>query len=169
MHTSAVMVLVPSDEYKTVVPDPHCTLAFCGEAAELDDWQKSLLRRTASAVVEEMTKPYWRRRPTTNGRIVFAMDPSFNDGNRFCYADAVDYNISGRLRGIVEDRLNFVLNRGHGFTPHMTVAYSDFFLPDLAKPTATQTFNWKSVELWFGPDHEVFEIDGRLDGRDDNE
>lgn len=163
MNRGAVIVLVPDGDYKTLATDPHMSLAYFGSAADLLPWQVEIMENvTRSIAMLLRNKPYWNKRPKTNGRVIFHVDPEFNDGNRFCYADAVDHNGIPRLRGVVEDRLSFSLERGHGLTPHMTIGYSDFFSPDLAKPTPMQVFDWKSVELWMGDDRRKFPI--QVDG-----
>jgi hypothetical protein len=156
MNTSAVMVLVPNADYQTSVPDPHLTLGYFGKAADLLDWQLKLLREVAVDVRDTLHKHYWAKKPKVNGRGVFLIDPEFNDGNKFAYVDLIDHNVLPVVRGMVEERLGFSLNRGHGFTPHMTVAYGTAYIPDLARPDPLSVFTWKSVELWLGDEHEVF-------------
>lgn len=156
MSTSAVLVLVPNADYQTNVPDPHVTLGFFGKAAELLDWQLTLLRDVAGNIRDTLNKPYWAKKPKVSGRGTFIIDPEFNDGNKFAFVDLIDHNVLPVVRGMVEDRLGFSLNRSHGFTPHMTVAYGTAYLPDLARPDPLSVFTWKSVELWLGDEREVW-------------
>ena len=161
MSTGCVIVLVPDEQYHTTTPDAHCTIAYFGEMAELEPFQKDIIMGIASDIAE--LKRYYETPPKVAGRGVFMVDPKFSDGNTMCYVDLIDHNVLPAMRKLVEERAGFV-NRGHGFQPHMTIAFGTSWMPDLAKPSGMYAFKWKSVDVWAGDDRTSFPIGGSADG-----
>ena len=85
------------------------------------------------------------------------VDPKYNDGHSMAYVDLIDWNVLPRLRAEIENRASFSLSRGHGFQPHITVAYGNMWMPDLAKPES-YGFKWRSVEVWAGDERFEYEF-----------
>jgi len=144
----AVIVMVPNEQYVTSTIDPHVTLAYFGKAEDLQPWEIEIMKNIASDIAQ--MSPRWATKPKASGRGYFHLDPMYSDGNKFAYIDLIDWNVFPKAREEIETRAGFSVNRGHGFIPHMTIAYSTEFIGELVKPTHMQVFEWASVDVWLG-------------------
>lgn len=154
-YENTIIVLVPNEEYRSSVPEPHLTVCDFGKTKDLEPYQKAIIFGLASDIAE--MHPYYERPPKVSGRGVFQIDPRFSDGHSMAYVDLIDQNILPAIRRLVEQRAGFV-NRGHGFTPHITVAYGTAWMPDLAKPSGLYAFKWASCDVWMSGERTSFQI-----------
>lgn len=150
---SIIIALVPDASYQAVAEDPHLTLAYFGKRSDLRDWQVEVIHGLAESLTK--IKPYYSRSPKVTGRGIFQVDPEFNEGHSMAYVDLIDDNSLPRYRQEVEERAGFSVNRGHGFIPHITVAFGTAWMPDLARPSGLYAFKWDSVQVWSGDERTV--------------
>lgn len=158
MSTGAIICLVPNEEYVSTAIDAHSTLAYFGQAEELQPWEREVILSVAQKIAK--FNAYYMRRPKVGGRGVFPVDPTYNDGNSLCYIDLIDWNVFPAVRQMVEDKLGLSIERSHGFTPHITTAYANVFIPDLVRPVGISSFRWDSVQVWLGDERIRYEIEG---------
>lgn len=151
------MVMVPNEEYSTTAYEPHVTIAYFGKASEIQPWEREIMLSVAKQIAGVDT--YYQKRPRVTGRGVFSLDPQYNDGNTYAYVDLIDWNVFPIVREMVESKLGITINRNYGFIPHMTVAYGDTYIPDLARPRGLQPFGWDSVQVWLGDERLRFPVE----------
>lgn len=152
----AIMVMVPNEQYISTALEAHCTIAYFGKASDIQPWEREIMLSVAEKVSQVET--YYQRRPKVTGRGVFNLDPQYNDGNMYAYVDLIDWNVFPMVREMVESKLGITINRGHGFLPHMTLAYGTSYIPDMARPQGMYSFGWDSVQVWLGDERIRFPI-----------
>lgn len=159
--TGVIVCLVPPPEVAAALALPggeraedlHVTLAYLGDKASLDDFQRNML-----VVVTE-----------TFGRWFAPITGTFNGVARFASPDGLDAAVvtldapdlaAARERLVLAlEALGMPVSREHGFVPHMTRAYVARGEPtpggDTIEPTPV-TFT--SIALWSGASRVTFPL-----------
>lgn len=152
-YKGAVVVLVPDGSYQTTTEDAHLTLVWNNDASNISE-----------DMFERITKQIegWARHLSVeplnaklNGVGVFAVDPQFNDGNKFAYIDLID----ARQLPVLRHDLGWFNTSNHGFIPHITRAYSTNWTPSLLRITGQTPITFAKIGLWIKNDERIeFEL-----------
>lgn len=148
-YKGAVVVLIPDDNYATTVVDAHLTLVWNNDASNVT---KDQLRQIVKQV--EGWSRHLQVEPLNaklNGVGVFAINPEYNDGNKFCYIDLVD----SRQLPVLRHDLGWFNTSEHGFIPHITRAYAQSWIPSLLRVTGQVPINFAKIGLWIKNDERI--------------
>ncbi len=152
-YKGAVVVLIPDENYQTSTEDAHLTLVLNNNAdlvapdrferlvQQIEGWSRHLQVEPLNANI--------------NGVGVFAINPEFNEGNKFCYIDLID----ARQLPVLRHDLGWFNTSEHGFIPHITRAYSQSWVPSLLRVTGQVPITFAKIGLWIKSDERIeFEI-----------
>ena len=127
----------------------HVTLAFFGEADQLDDEDKAAIRDACALVAAEY-KPFVAK---ANGITRFSSGEEDSEDAK----DAIVVNIDSyqvtRIRETLMTRLATVMltpSLAHGFTPHCTLGWIDADVPMPVDRWAPMDARIVSIEVWEG-------------------
>lgn len=153
-HASAIIVIRPPREYAVVVADQgevevdevHITIAYLGDAADLDrDALISAVQRFAATG------------HTSSARI--SGPGFFLDGETVAVALVDGPGLPAMHHALLAelDRSGFEVVQNHGFTPHITIRYNTGQAFDV-----NPGFEWQisEVEVWFAGDRIVVPLTG---------
>lgn len=148
-YKGAVVVLIPDSNYATTVKDAHLTLVWNNDASNVsEDMISRLVKQIEGWSRHLQVEPLNAK---VNGVGVFAVDPKFNDGNKFAYIDLID----ARQLPVLRHDLGWFNTSTHGFIPHITQSYSEAWVPSRLRITGQVPLTFAKIGLWIKNDERI--------------
>lgn len=161
-HTGAMLALYPdtppefsladSDLTPTAPDELHVTMAYLGDAADLDEEDRAFLRRVCEQIASEF-EPIQAKLGGI-GRFL-----NLEDDDTQAYYASVDSPDIEKLRArLVEvlGALGLLPDSDHGFTPHMTLAYVPIGKPAAGAGLQEEPVEFGKLSLSLGGEREDF-------------
>ena len=147
-------------QFPDPITDPHITLLYLGLTTETEDVE------TLSKWLEDFASAHAPLSGVFSGAAVF--NPSTDLGNKMPVVMLFDSPELPAFRQALKHSVPFeVVNQTHGFTPHLTLSYTEqnnSFIPDVRQTSSSYDLSrtFDSIWLYYGGEHYEFKLSGSI-------